>query len=46
MQANIQVIFILQMQITPDILREIEKSRSRGEKVDDAMSIDILSLIV
>lgn len=34
------------MQITPDILREIEKSRSRGEKEDDPMLIDILSLMV
>ncbi|PHU12789.1 hypothetical protein BC332_19719 [Capsicum chinense] len=32
--------------ITPDILREIEKSRSRGEKEDDPMSIDILSIMV
>lgn len=46
LQANIQVMFVPSMQITPDILREIDKSRSRGEKEDDAMSIDILSLMV
>ncbi|XP_060188257.1 bystin [Lycium barbarum] len=40
-KANIRALVERQRHrlITPDILREIEKSRSRGEKEDDAMSI-------
>ncbi|WMV39552.1 hypothetical protein MTR67_032937 [Solanum verrucosum] len=47
-KANIRALVERQRHrlITPDILREIEKSRSRGEKEDDAMLIDILSLMV
>ncbi|KAK4342176.1 hypothetical protein RND71_037992 [Anisodus tanguticus] len=47
-KANIRALVEKQRHrlITPDILREIEKSRSRGEKEDDAMSIDILVLMV
>ncbi|KAJ8567906.1 hypothetical protein K7X08_020628 [Anisodus acutangulus] len=47
-KANIRALVERQRHrlITPDILREIEKSKSRGEKEDDSISIDILSLIV
>lgn len=31
------------MQVTPEILRELNNSRNRGEKADDPMSIYILS---
>lgn len=33
----------LQMQVTPEILRELNNSRNRGEKGDDIMLIYILT---
>lgn len=34
------------MQVTPEILRELNNSRNRGDKEDDLMSIYILIIIV
>lgn len=38
-------LFLIQMQVTPEILRELYNSRNRGDKEDDLMSIYILIII-